>query len=229
MSTTPLSPESAPKSSAVRQAAGPETRNYHQPGLPVLSFAYALYCDTEFSLASFKIWLEARIEGRDYRGYLEPYRWDQKRRFPMRAIELIAVDVEAAKKMDDKGRYLPTDSQAEEVAGFLLREITGAPEAPMAPGEVPPPPAQTPPPPQLPASKSAERPLLSCLAVIFMNQDPTFRKSPTTFLAGYALTEQAKAVLLEFAKGGATFLTGRQGQALLPDLITEFVKPPACW
>jgi hypothetical protein len=225
-----MSADSAAKARSVRPAGGAETRNYHRPGLPVLSFAYALYCDTEFSLANFKVWAAAKAQGRDYRGYLEPYRWDQKRRFPMRAMELIAADVPAARQQEaSTGRYLPTNAQSEEVAAFLLAEITGAPEAPMEPGEVPPSEPTTSPPPLLPASKSGDRPLLSCLAVIFMNQDPSFRLSPTTFLADYALTPRAKDVLLDFGNGAANFLTAQQGQALLPDLVAEFVKPSACW
>ncbi len=93
MSTTPVNHGRYTAVPLTNPVPGPESRNYHKPGLPVLSFSYALYCDTEFSLANYRIWAAARAEGRDYRGYLQPYRWDQLRHFPAAAIELIAEGV----------------------------------------------------------------------------------------------------------------------------------------
>lgn len=227
MSTTPVSPTPPPPLSSMAQVPGPETHNYHKAGLPLLSFFYALYCDAEFSQANFDIWLAARLEGRDYRGYLEPYRWDQVRRFPVAAMDIIAVEV--PKNTPVPVRYVPTLEQCWELMAFLVAEVTGAPEIPLAPGETPPSPAPSPPSPRLPAAHSGERPLLSCLAVIFLNQDPKFRSAPETFLANVGISESARAILTKFGNGNTQFLSPGQGLALLPDLVAESIKRPACW
>jgi hypothetical protein len=209
---------------------GAESRNYHKTGLPVLSFTYALYCDMEFGLANYRLWRAAKDEGRDFRGYLKPYRWDQLRHFPAGAIKLIAEDVPEEGPQDPTtSRYSPTNDQAWEMTSFLIPEITGAPDV-LAPGEQPPlePPVHRPSH-RLPAELNSDRPLISCLGVIFLNDDNGFRLHPERFLANFEITDNARAILTKFGKGGAKFLSPGQALALCPDLVGELVKAPPTW
>jgi hypothetical protein len=202
-------------------------RSYLKPGLPVFSFIYALYCDPEYSEAHSALFFEALRNDRHYLEYLNAYRRDPTRPFP-RAILDLSEDVPHHGNKDQvTQRYLPTRAQAWDVMPYLVRELTGtAPPANEVAAEPAPGDAVDP----SPAQPNADRPLISCLAAIFLNKDPLFRKNVNSFLAGFDIAPNAQRVLTTFSQTPeGTNLTEGQMLALTPHLVEEMILWPACW
>jgi hypothetical protein len=204
----------------------PKDVSYLKPGLPVFSFAYALYCDPAYGAAHSKLFFEAAASNRPYFGYLDAYRRDATRRFPKAVVDLSQAVSTSGNRDQATGRYLPTRAQAWDLMPFLVRELSGVlPPASQALVEPAPGPASPP----SPAITNPDRPLFSCLAAIFINEAPLFRSDPTTFLAAFDLTPQARATLLAFSKAAASRLTEGQALSLTPDLVEETITWPASW
>jgi hypothetical protein len=198
--------------------------NYLEPGFPVLSYTYALYCDREFSNEEFERWLKAQREGKDYRDYLNPYTFDA-RPFPMAAETLIAEKV-ATQGIHNlsTGRYRPSILQAWEIMPHIVAEVANKPiQALQRPA------ADIQPSRQAEPKPSAERPVLSCLACIFVGKDLQWREAPTAFLDKFALTPDVRYVLQAFGNSRDPWLSEGQAMAMGSSMVQELVAEPECW
>lgn len=193
-------------------------RSYLRPGFPTFSCTYSLYCDHELAHQEHALWLADKT----YRGYLAFYKSDPLRIFPEHA-EVIIAEWVADNEPAPTGLLAPTREQCWEFMPFLIDELSGQP--PEAPNPTPPPPSVD----RTPVSPSAERPLLSCLACIFLNNDQRFFTDTEAFLCDFGLRDESVKTLRAFAQNGSGFLTRGQAMALSPALVDEFVKMPAVW
>jgi hypothetical protein len=221
--------------------------NYCNDEFPVLSFAYALYCDPVFSKLAHKLWMQsvkAAIPAKDekeeyghesvaaalatpniYDGYLDNYKRNRKREFPSKALKLITVEVAAKGPRYPTGiLYSPKTAQAKElVDDYLLKELTG--NAPKADSKAPEQ-KQT-----HKASVDPTKPVLSCLAMIFVNETPPekFTKDAEDFLWDLELREEERQALIAFKKRGAKYLNEDEAKVFADALVDEFCRAPCVW
>jgi hypothetical protein len=205
--------------SSVQQVIPPTVPpTYFKAGYPVLSFLYAMYTDSAVSDDAI-----ARYR-RDHNddGYLNPYRVDEQRPFPKGARDIIHVELPATRPEEGpKHVRRPDAALVEKAMPYLVAEMA---KLPPQPGD-----GVSPPPSSAPASKAAvnaEFPLVSCLGVIFLNQDPAFQTNPDRFLAQFNLPASVASLLKAFAATGTP--TADQAFALLPALTDELTSK-ACW
>jgi hypothetical protein len=184
----------------------------------VLSFTYALYCDLELAQQEHAKW---ELD-HSYRGYLDFYKADPTRPFPEQAEDIIAEWV-SRNPRTPTGLFMPTREQSWDFVPHLIDELTGKPVTPPSPP--PPPPSVD----RTPAAPSAERPLLSCLACIFVNQDQTYYADRERFLCDFGLRDESLRTLRSFAELQAPVLTPGQALSLSAALVDELVKMPAVW
>jgi hypothetical protein len=217
---------------------GPEYADYCNDDFPVLSFAYALFCDHKFRTTAHAEWLKSLEEHapkgvrltaevlknpKIYDDYLLQYIKNRGVKFPQEAIDFIKVTV--ATNPPEKGLYAPTKEQGAWFANkFLVPELMGDAGRKAATA------AATPAPPK-PAKSNGERPLIACLAQIFVNvpPDPAFVTDPEKFLTQAGITKNEKDVLLQFHKGKSKHLTKDQAEKLVPGLAREFSMDPYVW
>jgi hypothetical protein len=194
--------------------------------MPVFSFAYALFCDPEYSAAHSERFFQAQSKGQSYISYLDAYRRDSTRPFPKAVADGSQAVAKDGNRDQASGRYLPTRAMAWEVMPFIIRELTGTPPLP---GEQTIPLVDGPPAPFTPAIINADRPLFSCLAAIFINQDPRFLSDTTSFLTGFQLPAASIPVLTAIGKSGAAKPSEGQIMSLTPFLVEEMTSWPAPW
>jgi hypothetical protein len=194
--------------------------NYCNDLFPLLSFAYAVYCggDKNSSVmdyenkqvrqslnnvpgyASGSRPTAAQAAAIPYNGYLDYYTVNQVRPFPAASQRIVSVDVitnDVPFWIPPLNITQPTQAQCQAYINELVLELQGAP----APAAGQPTAAAGA---QRPARKSASRddfrPMLSCLSVIFLNDDASFRQNPAAFLADYELSAPAVAALTAFGQ-----------------------------
>jgi hypothetical protein len=220
--------------------------DYCNDDFPVLSFAYALYCDTKFAELAHKLWLDsinkklgkgakltaaALDDSGIYDDYLDDYIQNRKRVFPYAAIELITAKV-AANPPVEGDLYAPTKEQVTEfVDKYLIPELTDAPAQPAGAARDAAPAvkrAKAPGTKKL-AVQNPRRPVLSCLARIFVNQDPDFEKDPVPFLSRVELNADERRALVEFGESKRTYLTLAEAEVFAPKLEDEFRRAPYVW
>jgi hypothetical protein len=220
--------------------------DYCNDEFPVLSFAYALYCDPHFAEVSHETWLRS-LKGNVpagapltasvlrksgvYTAYLDDYTQDRKRVFPLGAIELITVTV-ATNPPVAPNYYAPTEAQAKVFfEKYLFRELTGASadeagtdhetygKRAKKQGK------------RENAEFNPKRPVLSCLALLLVNTpaDAKFVADPAAFLKDKVFDEKLKKVLIDFVKSKEKHLTDNEANALKPELVAEFTREPYVW
>lgn len=193
-------------------------RTYLRPGFPVFSFAYAWYADAEFSLEERK---QVAVDP-TYRGFLDHYLNDPVRTFAPEARDLVSVVIQG-NPVEPKGGHRPTRAQSWALMPFIVAELANlpgvAPSTPPAPSPFD----------RTPASRNAERPLLSCLACIFLNQDRRFKENVEEYLCDYGLGDESVATLRGFAASPGDFLTHGQALSLSAALVDEFIRHPVSW
>jgi len=218
-------------------------QTYYQKEFPLLSFTYALYCDGEFRRREVAEWRE----NHEYRGYLDTYHYTAGghaaasasgghnpraagRGFPAVTEDIIVNEVAAHGRRDSESRYLPTREQAWVSALDLLSEIadreylvsgTKYAEHKSNSKEKPQP---------APAVPIADRPLISCLAVIFLDPERSFRAGDLdAFFDQFDLNPSDEKILRTFGRSEDKFLKLGQALTLAPSLVEELLKPPGCW
>jgi hypothetical protein len=209
--------------------------NYCNDKYPVLSFVYALYCERDFRVPERTHWRQsagphgsydvAELKAA-YSGYLDYFTRNVDVAFPDEAKELITIRVplNSADFLDEHDAYNPDAVQARTAARFMLDEMQGfAPPAPPGTANTAGRPAR------LAATINAQRPVISCLAVIFLNQDADFKADPAKFLAGQELTPAERKALVAFGKGQRDVLFESEADALRPGIELELQRFPACW
>jgi hypothetical protein len=208
--------------------------NYCNDRYPVLSFAYALYCEAGFREPERNEWRKSAgaaaaytpaILAGAYDGFLDYFSRDLDRGFPPAIRDLIRLQVPMNPPdfVDERGAFNPSPAQASQAAASILDELMGRAPGPNAAANAGSRPARN------KARINAQRPVLSCLAVIFLNQDPAFTNAPQDFLAGQELTPLERQALLQFGSSGRTTLAESEAQALRPAIEDELQRFPSCW
>jgi hypothetical protein len=227
----------------------PYYKDYCNDEFPVLSFSYALYCDPKFAEQAHAWWahsVESKIgkgvkltaavlaEHGIYDDYLDDYIQNRTRVFPYGAIEIITEKVAAnGSQYVQKGLYAPSPGQAKEfVEEYLVPELAGvrqdaAMRKDAAVAKVKKDPGQE----RGHAEPNPNRPVLSCLAAIFVNPKgiESFRKAPDASLARFELTAAERETLMHFAKGNGSHLTPAEARVFAPRLEDEFQRAPYVW
>jgi hypothetical protein len=223
----------------------PEYPDYCNDDFPVLSFCYALYCDNDFSTKANTKWRQslglpvsgyAQAPGgnppkltaevlssqKAYDGYLDDYRNNRKVEFPKKAINFIKVTVALN---PPKGiLYAPTKEQGAAFAkDYLVPELMGT--APVSHNAAATQRAGK----REPAKENGERPLIACLARIFLNEDSTFKANPAKFLKDANIGTKENAALLAFGNAKRKHLTEQEADDLVQGLANEFSEPPFPW
>jgi hypothetical protein len=213
MTTSYVPPAGNARNSRSLGDGGDERPDYSRQGVPLLSFLFALHCDEKFSRKEYERWLKDW----EYDGYLKVYLRDMKRPFPALAIPLIK-DVPKANIKDSNGRYLPAKECAQEMSQMLAAELayTATPSGNSAPKDA--------------AFRYPGRPLLSCLAMVYLNEDKAFWSSTDSFLADFKFDPAVQTIFKSLAKMDkpATMVVNDAAK-LVPYLTKEFCAPPACW
>jgi hypothetical protein len=208
--------------------------NYCNDKYPVLSFAYALYCEAGFREPERNAWRVSAGPADEYTeeklrtaydGFLDYFGRGIDRAFPEEMRELIRVKVpmNGPDFVDDVGAFNPNEVQAQQAAAAILAELTGtAPAAPAGGAAAGRPDRKN-------AKIDPQRPVISCLAVIFLNQNAAFRAAPKDFLAGQELTPAERSALVDFGVSGRTVLNAAEAAALRPGIELELQRFPSCW
>ena len=192
-------------------------KSYLNQDFPVTSFVYAIYCDVEYS----KYVVKKYIQNPEDWSPLEIYTASTKRPFPEPAEVLLYEEVPSRMKGYAPGTYNPPGGPAAKLfLKFVMPELTyqaGASEA-----------APQPPPnlAQFTAELTAERPLLSCLGQIFLNNNTPFDP-----LTAPGIDDEVKAALSRVRRtaNGRPYLDPNDALALLPAFIDDVTAPPARW
>jgi len=221
----------------------PVQANYSKPGYPVLGFLYALYCDGKadseldqptdesFSNKEFKLWRDAgarhKDEKEDYRGYLDSYVTGE-RPFPSEAESLSVVDVadlgtkhvvRLTGEAFDSVRYVPTLETGLKMTLHVIAEITNSPAQEGRQRE-----------PMLrqtearEAKLSAAAPLLSTLAVMFLEGDLSVWDH---YVKEKGFAPAVLAVLEKFFLNEP--VGADEAKVLSEPLALELSSPPAVW
>jgi hypothetical protein len=227
--------------------------NYCNDTFPLLSLAYAIYCgrnqqgtfmEIEGNLArkSFRTVpgfttppppKAIVTDPHAYKGYLDFYLGPG---FRKRGGQIVSEDVPVNKNplwVAALDRTSPSLEQCKEYVDLVMLELRGVP---LKPGEgAARPNVQRPP--RKNASRDDFRPLLSCLSVIFLNDDPTFRANPKAFLEDFeidpAVSDVLEAYAGRLAKSSGTAprpcLTEDEARVIAPKLAAEISVRATDW
>jgi hypothetical protein len=195
-------------------AAAPVPTNYTylRTGFPVLARLYATYCDHAVGEAERRAWLAS---GRTSTSYMDAYEADPSYP-PILGAIYVAVGNNEPVVEHRENYYVPTRSQCEVIIPALVAELTRTPPVDQNPGR-----AQ--------AKPSGERPLLSCLAMLFLNPTRPQEADAASFLDDFALPSQAYEVLLQFLLAQKPFMTVTEASWLVPYLLDELTSRPMVW
>lgn len=231
--------------------------NYCNDNFPLLSFAYAVYCggNTQSGVMEYENkqvraslnlvanyvpgTLPSVAVAQDpavYRGYLDYYTTNQARRFPGASQQVVSVEVisnDVPFWNPPLNITRPKPQQCSTYVQELVLELQGAAVPQALPGEnvaV----NNAPRPPRKNASRNDFRPMLSCLAVIFLNDDASFRQNPAAFLADYELSAAAVAALTAYGQrlagvvgpipAAGPWMTAAETGAVAADLVNDMSK-----
>lgn len=236
---------------------GPFPINYCNDRYPMLSFAYAVYCgrnkaetfmdhenkqvrETLHAVPTFvpgdPPGAAVAADPSVYRGYLKYYTTNQGRRFPAAGVRIVSLDViQNPEPFWNPTRDLtsPTKLQCESYVNLLMLELCGKDAPQLEAGESS---AQVtdPRPARANARRDDFRPILSCMSVIFLNDDASFRANPSAFLADYELSNPAIAALTAFGQrlngvvgpipAAGPWLTDAEAATLAPELSDDLAK-----
>jgi hypothetical protein len=208
--------------------------NFCNDQFPVLSFTYALFCEAEYREPERAVWRFSAGPRANYTmaslaaaysGFLDYYTRGVQTEFPssIRALVTQQVPMNTDDFVDERGAFNATPQQAEEAADAIMAELTGnGPPAPPGGSAAGRPGARKP-------RRSAQRPVLSCLAMIFLDEDSTFNDAPLNFLLGHELTAAERRTLLDFGTTPRVVLNNAEAAVLKPGLVLELQRFPSCW
>ena len=206
----PTIPAGTNTTAATAKKEGPD---YNNSEFPVLSFLFALHCDVEYSERTFRRYLNDQTD----KSYLDNYVSGNRRVFPAGAIHLIH-DVVPKNPPTSDGHYPPTRGQSSQmIVQYMLPELTYVAST----DEL------SPTPPVNIGFYDSSRPLLSCLALIFMNGDKTFDPASKKDQLTPEVCEALKRTA--WAGNGRPFLAAADVLTLLPTLVDEFALGRAVW
>src|SRR5262249_23691876 len=126
----------------------------------------------------------------------------------------------------------PSVEQCRAYVEYVMQELRGV-------GEKGPARMTAPIPPRKDAARDDSHPLLSCLALIFLNNDGAFLQDPNSFLSAYEISSACADVLVAYASRRARatagngrsdlLLTEADTKTLAPELASEMAAQPALW
>lgn len=203
------------------QNTNPPAYDYYVAPYPLLSFAYGLYCDAEWSSEEFKKWRESYVPQPifdrktaeyDYESYIDPYP-----HIPARARELIRSKVTREGRFDGE-RLMATPELAVQAWPYILQELTF-------------PPAEARNPVGKPLSRAirfdANRPALSGLSMIYLlNMSPDQAETELASLPAQ-LRDKLTNVAQARSAGGKALIVALS--ALEADIIDDLTADPAVW
>jgi hypothetical protein len=195
-------------------------RDYCNDDYPVVSFLFALYCDAEFSAIANQRFIES--EGKWDR-YLDKYRKNIRRSFPPGAARVIHVEVPSNDQQPlGSGRYVPTREQCTAfIKDFLVPELALIPVA-----QANQPPADLP---LDPAFPNATRPVLSSLALIFLNRSRQAQLDDVLQTRGVSPAARAVLERVQWTAEGRPYMTEKDVNDLEPALTDDMTRLPSMW